>query len=75
MLTCLLFSSILILAPSVTRAQNPAAKPSAQPEGQKLTPEQEAKIVAQMQAEAKKFTIPQMKAGKKGRKVQNGSTY
>src|SRR5690349_1175381 len=59
---CLLFSSILILAPFTTSAQNPAARPPAQPEGQKLTPEQEAKMIAQMQAEAKKFTIPQMKA-------------
>jgi parvulin-like peptidyl-prolyl isomerase len=61
-LTCLLYSSIMILAPSVTSAQNPAGKPTGQPEGQKLTPEQEAKVIAQMQAEAKKFTIPQMKA-------------
>ena len=62
LLTCLLFSSILILAPSVTSAQNPAAKSPAQAEGQKLTPEQEAKIIAQMQTEAKKFTVPQIKA-------------
>jgi len=62
LLTCLLFSGLIILAPSAASAQNPAAKAPAQPEGQKLTPEQEAKMIAQMQAEAKKFTIPQMKA-------------
>ena len=45
-LTCLLLGSITILAQ--------------QPQGQKLTPEQEAKVIAQMQAEAKKFTIPQL---------------
>jgi len=61
-LICLLFSSILILAPSTTNAQKPAARPPAQPEGQKLTPGQEEKIIAQMQAEAKKFTIAQTKA-------------
>jgi|GEM_PF-331458 len=61
-LACLLFSSILILAPSAANAQNPAAKPSAQPEAQKLTPEKEAQMIAQMQAEAKKFTLPQTKA-------------
>jgi parvulin-like peptidyl-prolyl isomerase len=61
-LTCLLFSGMLILAPSTTHAQNPAAKPSSQPEAQKLTPEKEAQLIARMQAEAKKFTISQMKA-------------
>ncbi|HVU54985.1 MAG TPA: peptidylprolyl isomerase [Puia sp.] len=60
-LTCLLFSSIQILAPYLTSAQNPASRPPAQPQGQKLTPAQEAEIIAKMQAEAKKFTIPQLK--------------
>jgi len=31
------------------------------PQGQQLTPEQEAKVISQMQAEAKKFTMPQLK--------------
>jgi len=69
LLTCLLSGSMMILGLSATRAQNPAngqaVQPPAQqgqvPAQQKLTPEQEAKIVAQMQAEAKKFTLPQMK--------------
>ncbi|MDO6432446.1 peptidylprolyl isomerase [Flavitalea sp. BT771] len=46
-LTCLLMGSM------ITFGQ--------QPQGQKLTPEQEAKVIGQMQAEAKKFTIPQLK--------------
>jgi parvulin-like peptidyl-prolyl isomerase len=45
----------------MANAQNTPARPPAQPDNQKLTPEQEARIVASMQAEAKKFTLLQMK--------------
>jgi parvulin-like peptidyl-prolyl isomerase len=59
--TCLLFSCLLVLVPTLTMAQNPVAKPATQPENQKLTPEQEAKVIGQMQEEAKKYTVPQIK--------------
>jgi parvulin-like peptidyl-prolyl isomerase len=61
LLTCLLYSSIMILSPSSTFAQKPAQGQTAQPPGRQLTPEEEAKIIRQMQTEAKKFTIPQIK--------------
>lgn len=42
-------------------AQQPPKGQTTQPQGQQLTPEQEAKVIGQMQAEAKKFTMPQLK--------------
>lgn len=59
-LTCLLFCSLLIVnAQSPT--QPPKQQPPQQPQGRQLTPEEEAKVIKQMQAEAKKFTVPQIK--------------
>lgn len=52
----LLFSSMMIRVQS--KAQSP---PPSQAQQRQLTPAQEAELVKQMQAQAKKFTIPQMK--------------
>lgn len=60
-LTRLLCSSMIILSLSTASAQKPAQGQPAQPPGRQLTPAEEAKIIAQMQAEAKKFNISQMK--------------
>jgi parvulin-like peptidyl-prolyl isomerase len=52
---CLLGSTMIF-------AQKPEGQQPQPSQGQQqLTPEQEAKVIARMQAEAKKFTIPQMK--------------
>ena len=60
-LTCLLFFSIMLLTVP-TLAQKPAqGQQQGQPQARQLTPEQEAKLIAQMQAEAKKLTLPQLK--------------
>lgn len=47
--------------PPAAQAQPPSAQTQA-PSGQRLTPAQEAQMIAQMQARAKKLTIPQLKA-------------
>jgi len=65
-LTCLLYGSIIVLFSSSATAQKPAQGPplqgqTAQPPGRQLTPEEETKMIKQMQTEAKKFTIPQVK--------------
>src|SRR5882762_9421668 len=52
----LLFSGMI--AQAQTKAQNP---PPAQGQQRPLTPAQEAEMIAQMQAQAKKFTLPQIK--------------
>ena len=62
LLTLLLSGSMMILTPALTIAQNPTNKPAGPPQAQQLTPEQEAKMIAQMQADAKKFTLPQLRA-------------
>lgn len=59
-LICLLFGSLLIINAQSSK-QPKQQPPQQQPQGRQLTPEEEAKVVKQMQAEAKKFTIPQIK--------------
>ena len=53
----------LLLSGMIAVGQTPASPKTQgqQQPPQKLTPEQEAKIIAQMQAQAKKLTIPQIK--------------
>ncbi|HTI08736.1 MAG TPA: peptidylprolyl isomerase [Puia sp.] len=53
----LLFSSLMTRAQSKTQNQPPA-----QGQQRQLTPAQEAEMIAQMQAQAKKFTVPQIKS-------------
>src|SRR3569833_2298925 len=59
-LTCLLFGNLLIIKaqPSKQPSQQP---PQQQPQSHQQTPKEKAKVVKQMQAEAKKFTVPQIK--------------
>jgi len=59
-LICLLFGSLLIINAQSSK-QPKQQPPQQQPQGRQLTPEEEAKVVKQMQAEAKKFTVPQIK--------------
>jgi len=63
-LTCLLCSSLLIAnAQSKSpQQQAPQQQPLQQQPSRQLTPQEEAKVISQMQAEAKKFTIPQIKS-------------
>ncbi len=59
-LICLLFFNLLVI--NAQSSKQPKQQPPQQPpQGRQLTPEEEAKVVKQMQAEAKKFTVPQIK--------------
>ena len=58
----LILLTSLLLGGMIARGQTPAQPGSQQIPLQKPTPEQQAAIIARMQAEAKKMTIPQLKA-------------